>query len=122
MQNLCDEIFTFGGLLACYVVDSNARVMGMNTGEMDLGEDLEKSFGAITGVIWGGLKKVEPLGGPISLVSADFEYFRIVGVPIPNASFSVLLVASLETDPHGLKARVLAFVKHWLESNPDTKR
>jgi len=119
LQDLCDEVFSLGGLLSCYIVDERANVRGRNTGEMDLGDALDKSFGAITGVIWGGLKQVEPLAGPVSMVAADFEYFKIIGVPVSDTSFSILLVATLETDPHVLRAKVLGFVNNWLERNPE---
>jgi hypothetical protein len=112
-QSLCDEIFNLGDMLACYIFGQDGSILGTHAGEIEVDEQLKTSFGGIAAVVWGGLKRVEDVGGPINFVSAVYRNFKIVGIPFPGLKLGVLATVPVSVDALYLKERVTDFMAYW---------
>ena len=106
-----------GDILACYALNKDGRLLGASYGEIHVDEELKADFSHVASVIWGGLDKVTNLGGPLKMVSAIFENFKILGLPIQGTNIALLLTVDVKLDSYVLQGRVLDFVSYWLKVN-----
>jgi len=112
-QDFCDDLYNMGDLLSCYIFDTMGNVRGKQYGKIEVTEDLKQHFAEIAAVIWGGLKSVEPVGGSINFVDANFENFKILGIPMPALDIGILAVIPVELDSLAMKERILDYVRFW---------
>ncbi len=117
MQDLCDEIQKMGSVLACYAVNRNGALLGANYGEFRIDESLRADIAQVASMIWGALDRVTPVGGPIKMVSAVFENFKILGLPVKGSNTAILLTVDVKLDSYVLADRVDDFVAYWLKLN-----
>jgi hypothetical protein len=110
-QELSREIAEQEGFISCVIIDQKGNVRGRIIGILPDDRDLWESAGEIAAVIWGGLMKVEPMGGPIVRVTAEFEKFKIVGVPIAEYGLAALVGVTNETESTYVRDRVLSHVQ-----------
>jgi len=117
LQALCDEMMNMGDLLACYIINQSGVLLGANYGQIPLDDDLKNDFSQIAASIWSGLQRVSNVGGPLKMVSAIFENFKIIGLPIEGTNIGVLLTVEVKLDSYVLAARINDYMKYWLKSN-----
>jgi hypothetical protein len=114
-QELSDELFNLGDMLSCHIFDMNGNIKGVNFGTLDVDPELKERFAEIAAVVWGGLKRVENIGGPITMVSAMYQNFKILGIPFDEQKFGVLAVVPNNIDSYVLRERVVDFVDYWMQ-------
>ena len=102
---------------ACYALDRNGRLLGANYGKIIVDEKLKADFSEVASVVWGSLKRVTNLGGPIRRVVATFENLKIVGLPIEGTHLALLLTVEVKIDSDVLVDRVRGFASQWLKVN-----
>lgn len=84
-QGLCDSLYNeTKGILACYVVDVRGKILGRNFGRIEAPADLRSKYGGIAAVLWGGLLNIEQIGGRLSMLTASFEKFKVLGFRFPG--------------------------------------
>jgi len=114
-KDLAKEISEIDGVISCTVINYRGAVRGRTNGDVQYDAELKDRAGEIAAVMWGGFKRVEPIGGPLKSVTAEFEKFMIIGVPIPKTRIAVLVTAPLTVDPAYMKERVASFTQYWLQ-------
>jgi hypothetical protein len=116
-QTLCDEIMNMGDLLACYVINQKGELLGANYGQVPVDDALKHDFSQVAAIVWGGLQRVTNLGGSIKMVSAIFENFKILGIPVEGTNVALLLTVDVKLDSVVLRDRIGDFMKYWLKAN-----
>lgn len=120
-ERLSNEIMELDDIVSCTIINYHGNVMAQAFGEIPEDVELKAVGGSIAAVIWGGLKKVEPVAGPISFVSAIFEKAKFVGIPFPESRIAVILRVSVNIDTFHLRDTVSNYVRYWFQlskSNP----
>jgi len=114
-KDLAKEISEIDGVIGCTIINYHGAVKGRTNGDVQYDAELKDRAGEIAAVIWGGLKRVEPVGGPLKSVTAEFEKFQIIGSPIPNTRVGILVTVPLTVDPAYMKERVASYTQYWLQ-------
>ena len=117
IQDLCDEIQRMGDILACYAVNKEGKLLGANYGLVEVDDELKKEFSDLAASVWSSLDRVTVIGGRIKMVSAIFENFKILGLPVEGTNTALLLTIETKLDSFVLAARVNEFVGYWLKVN-----
>lgn len=112
-QELCDLIYNLGGILACYVVSLDGKVLGYNFGSIIAGKDLRSTYGMLASDIWRGLKNVEAVGGPILVLAVTYQNFKVVGIPIPDSKVGIIATVPVKGDEIETRNKVLRQVDKW---------
>ncbi len=102
---------------ACTIIGYHGAVIAQVLGETPENIELKIKGGSIAAVIWGGLKNVEPIEGPISFVSAIFEKAKYVGIPFPEWRFAVILKVGVSIDTFHLRDLVSNYVRFSVQSS-----
>ena len=117
IQDLCDEIQEMGDVMACYAVSKEGKLLGANYGQIEVDESLKSEFSNLAAQMWKSLDKVTPIGGQIRMVSAIFENFKILGLPVKGTNTAILVTVDTKLDSYVLADRVNQFVEYWLKVN-----
>ena len=117
IQDMCNEIMNMGDVLACYAVNMEGKLLGANYGQIEVDDDLKKEFSGLAAGIWSGLNRVSGIGGRLKMVSAIFENFKILGLPLEGTNSALLLTVDAKLDSYILAERVNDFVSYWLKVN-----
>src|SRR5450756_2186375 len=94
-KDLANEISEIEGVISCTIINYHGATKGRTNGEVQYDAELKDRAGEIAAVVWGGLKRVEPIGGPLKSVTAEFENFQIIGTPIPKTRIAILVTVPL---------------------------
>ena len=117
IQDLCDEIQKMGDILACYAVNKEGKLLGANYGLVEVDDGLKLEFSNLAAGVWSSLDRVTSIGGRIKMVSAIFENFKILGLPVEGTNTALLLTIETKLDSFILAARINEFVDYWLKVN-----
>lgn len=117
IQNMCDEIQNMGDILACYAVNMDGKLLGANYGLIELDDELKAEFSGLAAQVWTSLDRVTSVGGRIKMVSAIFENFKILGLPVEGTNIALLLTIDVKLDSYVVAARINEFVAYWLKVN-----
>ena len=117
IQDLCDEIQKMGDILACYAVNKQGKLLGANYGLVEVDDELKKDFANLAAGVWSSLERVTGIGGRITMVSAIFENFKILGLPVEGTNTAILLTIDTKLDSFVMAARINEFVAYWLKVN-----
>jgi len=117
IQDLCDEIQKMGDILACYAVNKDGKLLGANYGLVEVDDELKREFSNLAAGVWSSLDRVTGIGGRIKMVSAIFENFKILGLPVEGTNVAILLTIETKLDSYVLADRVNEFVEYWLNVN-----
>ena len=121
-QDLCVDLFKLGDMLACYIFDSKGNVAGREFGSMEVDEELKTRFAEIAAVIWGGLARVEVIGGQLKSVTADYVNFRIVGIPNLKLRIGVILVLGHDVNAATMKERATDYLNYYMDAKKGQAR
>jgi hypothetical protein len=100
------------------VINYHGSVRGRIIGDTPNGDEVLDRAGAIGSAIWGGPKKAEGEGGPLSSVIVSYQKFRVIGVPIPGTKIAVVVTAGRDSDPVDLVNRIAYFVQYHVGRTP----
>jgi hypothetical protein len=114
-KDLANEISEIEGVISCTIINYHGATKGRTNGEVQYDAELKDRAGEIAAVVWGGLKRVEPIGGPLKSVTAEFENFQIIGTPIPKTRIAILVTVPLTVDRAYMKERVTSYTQYWLQ-------
>jgi hypothetical protein len=114
-KDLAKEISQIDGVISCTVINYRGAIKGRTFGDVQYDAELRDRSGEIAAVVWGGLKRVEPIGGPLKSVTVEFEKFMIIGVPITGTRIGILVTMPLTIDPAYMKERVASYAQYWLQ-------
>ena len=117
LKTVSDELMTVGDIMACAVINQRGELLGVNYGQVPVDDELKKYFSQMAGTIWGGLNRASSFAGPLTMVSAVFQNFKIIGLPIEGTNIALLLTVDVKLDSYILRDRVLDFMKYWLRAN-----
>jgi hypothetical protein len=85
--------------------------------QIEVDEDLKGEFSTIAAGIWAALDKLTNIGGAIRMVSAIFENFKVLGLPVKGTNTAILVTVDVKLDSYVLAERVNEFVSYWLKVN-----
>jgi hypothetical protein len=112
-ENLCSQILELQDIATCTIVGYHGVVLAEDLGDVEADPEIRANKGSLAAVIWGGLTKVEKVGGPISFASVIYEKFKVVGVPFPEARVAVVVTSDVSVDSYHLKDMIFDYVQYF---------
>ena len=117
LQVMCDEIQKMGEILACYVINTDGKLLGASYGPIVMDDKLRQDFNQLAAGVWADLERVTNIGGEIKLVTITYENFKVLGFPIRGSNAALLLTIETKLDEEIVEERVKDFVAYWLKVN-----
>jgi len=117
VQAMCDGLMKMGDILASAAIDQHGNLLGVNYGHLQMDDQLKHDFSEIATVVWGGIQRGITIGGPLKMVSAVFENFKVLFVPAEGTKLILLIAVEVTVNSDVMRERIADFMKYWLKVN-----
>jgi hypothetical protein len=113
LQELAAEIAAIQDVLSCTIINENGTLEGQVIGALPNDREVWETAGQVSAVIWSSFKKVEPIGGRIKVITAEYENLKLIGFPVPKTTHGVIVAVPVHLDVYYMRDRILQYVLYW---------
>ena len=113
-EGLCNGVIAVASAESCTIISAHGTILAASHGDLPMDQELRTKGAGIAAVVWGGLTKIERVGGSLSFFTAVYEGQQFVGIPFPDARFAILVTVPIKTNPGQLRTIVSKYVESWL--------